>query len=139
MQGRTAIFHAMGDSVNPISLRNVTSNIFTQPEIATVGWNQKQIEEGIAQGDIYKLPLKQNARAKMLGIKDGFVKLFARTGSGTVIGGVIVAPRASELIFPLALAVEHRLTVDQVARAFTVYPSLSGSISDAARAMHIVL
>ena len=56
-----------------------------------------------------------------------------------VIGGVIVAPRASELIFPLALAVEHRLTVDQVARAFTVYPSLSGSISEAARAMHIVL
>lgn len=138
MQGRTAVFHAMGDAVNPFELRNVTSNIFTQPEIATVGWNQKQIEEGIAQGDIYKLPLKSNPRAKMLGIRDGFVKLFARTGSGTVIGGVIVAPRASELIFPLALAVEHRLTVDQVARAFTVYPSLSGSISEAARAMHII-
>lgn len=139
MQGRTAVFHAMGDAVNPIELRNVTSNIFTQPEIATVGWSQKQIEEGIAQGDIYKLPLKSNPRAKMLGIRDGFVKLFARTGSGTVIGGVIVAPRASELIFPLALAVEQRLTVDEVARAFTVYPSLSGSITDAARAMHIVL
>lgn len=139
MQGRTALFHALGDAVNPIELRNVASNIFTQPEIATVGWSQKQIEEGIAQGDIYKLPLQSNPRAKMLGIKDGFVKLFARTGSGTVIGGVIVAPRASELIFPLALAVEHRLTVDQVARAFAVYPSLSGSISDAARAMHIVL
>ena len=65
------------------------------------------------------------------------MKLFARTGSGTVIGGVIVAP-ASELILPIALAVEHRLTVDQLARAFTVYPSLSGSITDAARAMHIV-
>ncbi|MDN4598366.1 NAD(P)H-quinone dehydrogenase [Leifsonia virtsii] len=139
MQGRTAVFHAMGDAVTPIELRNVSSNIFTQPEIATVGWSQKQIEEGIAQGDIYKLPLKSNPRAKMLGIRDGFVKLFARTGSGTVIGGVIVAPRASELIFPLALAVEQRLTVDQVARAFTVYPSLSGSITDAARAMHIVL
>ncbi|MDQ1584426.1 MAG: hypothetical protein QOF36_2480 [Microbacteriaceae bacterium] len=139
MQGRTAVFHAMGDAVSPFEQRNVTSNIFTQPEIATVGWNQKQIEEGIAQGDIYKLPLKSNPRAKMLGIKDGFVKLFARTGSGTVIGGVIVAPRASELIFPLALAVEHRLTVDEVARAFAVYPSLSGSITDAARAMHIVL
>mgnify|MGYP001154134027 CR=1 FL=1 len=54
------------------------------------------------------------------------------------IGGVIVAPKASELIFPLALAVEQRLNVDQVARAFTVYPSLTGSITDAARAMHIV-
>jgi dihydrolipoamide dehydrogenase len=139
MQGRTAMFHAMGDAVNPTELRNVASNIFTQPQIATVGWTQRQIEEGIAQGDIYKLPLSSNPRAKMMGIKDGFVKLFARTGSGTVIGGVVVAPNASELIFPIALAVEHRLTVDQVSRAFTVYPSLSGSISDAARAMHIVL
>ena len=139
MQGRTAMFHAMGDAVNPTEPRNVASNIFTQPQIATVGWTQRQIEEGIAQGDIYKLPLSSNPRAKMMGIKDGFVKLFARTGSGTVIGGVVVAPNASELIFPIALAVEHRLTVDQVSRAFTVYPSLSGSISDAARAMHIVL
>jgi dihydrolipoamide dehydrogenase len=138
MQGRTAVFHAMGDAVNPIELRNVTSNIFTQPEIATIGWSQKQIEEGIAQAQIYKLPLQTNARAKMQNIKDGFVKIFARTGSGTVIGGVIVAPRASELIFPLALAVEHRLTVDDVAKAYAVFPSLSGAVTDAARAMHIV-
>ena len=74
----------------------------------------------------------------MMGIKDGFVKLFASVGSGAVIGGVIVAPKASELVFPLALAVEHRLTVDEVARAFPVYPSLTGSITDAARAMHVV-
>jgi len=138
MQGRTAIFHAMGDAVNPTELRNVTSNIFTQPEIATVGWTQKQIEDGVAQGEIYKLPLASNPRAKMMGLKDGFVKLFARTGSGTVIGGVIVAPRASELILPISMAVEHRLTVDEVARAFAVYPSLSDSITEAARAMHIV-
>ena len=45
----------------------------------------------------------------------------------------MVAPRASELIFPISLAVDQRLTVDQVADAFTVYPSLSGSIAEAAR------
>lgn len=138
MQGRTAVYHAMGDEVSPTELRNITSNIFTQPEIATVGWSQKQIEDGLVQGDIYKLPLASNPRAKMMGIKDGFVKLFARTGEGTVIGGVIVAPHASELILSIAIAVEHRLTVDELARAFSVYPSLTGSITDAARAMHIV-
>jgi NAD(P)H dehydrogenase (quinone) len=137
-QGRTAVFHAMGDAVTPTELRNVTSNIFTAPEIATVGWTQQQIEEGIAQGVIYDLPLSSNPRAKIQSLHDGFVKLFARTGSGTVIGGVIASPRASELILPIALAVEHRLTVDQLARAFSVYPSLSGAITDAARAMHVV-
>ncbi len=138
MQGRTAVFHAMGDAVNPTELRNVTSNIFTQPEIATVGWSQKQIEDGVVPGRIHKLPLSQNPRAKMQGIRDGFVKLVASVSSGTVIGGVVVSPKASELILPIAIAIEHRLTVDELAEAFSVYPSLSGSITDAARAMHIV-
>ncbi|TFC86066.1 NAD(P)H-quinone dehydrogenase [Cryobacterium sp. TMT4-31] len=138
MMGRTAVYHAMGDAVNPIEIRNVAANIFTQPEIATVGWTQKEIEEGVRRGEVYKMPLESNPRAKMMGIKDGFVKLIASRGTGTVIGGVIVGPKASELIFPLTLAVEHGLTVDEVAEAFTVYPSLTGSITDAARAMHKV-
>jgi dihydrolipoamide dehydrogenase len=138
MQGRTAVFHAMGDIVNPPENRNITSNIFTQPEIATVGWTEHEIDEGVVPGTVYKLPLSSNPRAKMMGIRDGFVKLFASAGSGAIIGGVIVAPKASELIFPLALAVEHRLTVDQFAEAFPVYPSLTGSLTDAARAMHVV-
>ena len=74
----------------------------------------------------------------MMGIKDGFVKIIARRGSGTVIGGVIVAPKASELIYPLAMAVERRLSVDQVSRVFAAYPSLTSSITDASRAMHQV-
>ncbi|WP_169581704.1 MULTISPECIES: NAD(P)H-quinone dehydrogenase [Microbacterium] len=138
MQGRTAIFHALGDVVIPLERRRITSNIFTAPEIATIGWQEKDITDGAINGVVHKLPLASNPRAKMMGIKDGFVKLIAREGSGTVIGGVIVGPRASELIYPIAIAVERRLTVDQVSRVFAVYPSLSGSITDAARAMHVV-
>ncbi|MER7796961.1 NAD(P)H-quinone dehydrogenase [Microbacterium sp. NPDC096154] len=138
MQGRTAVFHAMGDTAFPLEERKIASNIFTNPEIATVGWTEKQIDERVVDGEVYSLPLSANPRAKMMGVKDGFVKLFARTGSGTVIGGVIVGPKASELIFPLSLAVERRLTVDQLARAFAAYPSLTGSITDVARAMHHV-
>ncbi len=138
MQGRTAVFHALGDVVIPLEPRRITSNIFTAPEIATIGWQEKDIQEGRINGMVHKLPLAANPRAKMMGIKDGFVKLIAREGSGTVIGGVIVGPRASELIYPIAIAVERRLTVDQVSRVFAVYPSLSSSITDAARAMHLV-
>ncbi|WP_024356036.1 NAD(P)H-quinone dehydrogenase [Leucobacter chironomi] len=138
MQGRTAIMHALGDFVRPIDLRNVAANVFTYPEIATVGWNERTLadSEGLAQHVTHTVPLSVNPRAKMIGFTDGFVKLFAWKASGTVIGGVIVAHRASELIFSLALAVEHRLTVDQVASAFAVYPSMTGAITDAARALH---
>jgi len=83
------------------------------------------------------LSLLSNARAKMRNTKDGFVKIIARKGSGTVIGGVVVGPNASELIFPISVAVTQKLHVDDVASAFTVYPSLTGSISEAARRLHV--
>jgi NAD(P)H dehydrogenase (quinone) len=133
MQGRIAMRHALGDSVAPLDLVVVSSNVFTDPEIATVGWTQRMVDEGEVHAVSVKLPLSRNARAKMQDITDGFVKVFCRPGSGTVMGGVVVAPRASELIHPLSLAVRNGLTADQVADAFTVYPSLSGSVAEAAR------
>jgi dihydrolipoamide dehydrogenase len=136
MQGRIAMWHALGDAVSPLNLRSVSSNVFTDPEIATVGWTQKDLDEGTTDAVVVKLPLATNARAKMQGVHDGFVKLFARPGSGTVVGGVVVAPRASELIFPVAMAVDMRLTVDQLAHSFTIYPSISGSVAEAARQLH---
>ncbi|MHA7134000.1 NAD(P)H-quinone dehydrogenase [Oerskovia turbata] len=136
MQGRVAMSHALGDAVSPIKLRTVAANIFTAPEIATVGYSEEKLKE---QGSRYvttTLPLARNPRAKMLGMRDGFVKLFAHPEASVVLGGVVVAPRASELVFPITLAVAHRLTVDDVAEAFTVYPSLSGSIAEVARMLH---
>ena len=136
MQGRIAMWHSLGDAVTPLNLRAVSSNVFTDPEIATAGWTQQDVDAGTTDARVIKLPLATNARAKMQGVHDGFVKLFARPGSGTVVGGVVVAPRASELIFPVALAVDVRLTVDQLAHSFTIYPSISGSIAEAARQLH---
>ncbi|MCB1302265.1 MAG: FAD-dependent oxidoreductase, partial [Tetrasphaera sp.] len=136
MQGRIAIAHALGDAVSPLNLDVVSANIFTDPEIATVGLSEKDIDDKALEVATVMLSLSRNPRAKMQGITDGFVKLFAAPGTGTVLGGVVVAPSASELIFPVTLAVSHRLNVDQLASAFTVYPSLTGSIAEAARRLH---
>lgn len=136
MQGRIAMWHALGDAVNPLDLGTVAANIFTDPEIATVGVTQAQVTSGEVTADVVMLPLKTNARAKMQEIEDGFIKLFCLPSNHTVIGGVIVAPRASELIYAVALAVTHRLTAEDLAATFTVYPSLSGSVAEAARRLH---
>lgn len=137
MQGRIAMKHALGEAVQPLDLMVVSSNVFTDPEIATVGVTQRQVDSGEVAAAQVKLPLNTNARAKMQEFHDGFVKLFCRVGTGIVIGGVVVAPRASELIYPVSLAVRLGLNVDQVADAFTVYPSLSGSVAEAARQLHL--
>jgi dihydrolipoamide dehydrogenase len=136
MQGRIAMWHFLGDAVAPLDLKKVSSNVFTAPEIATVGWSQAAVDRGEIDANQYTLPLAGNARAKMQGIRDGFVKLFCRPGTGVVVGGVVVAPRASELIHPVSIAVAESMTADQLAQAFTVYPSISGSVAEAARRLH---
>ena len=138
MQGRIAMWHHFGDAVTPLDLKAVSSNVFTAPEIATVGWSQKAVDAGEIEAETVMLPLSGNPRAKMQGVHDGFVKLFARPGTGIIVGGVVVGPRASELIHPVSVAVMENLTADQMAHAFTVYPSMSGSIAEAARRLHRV-
>jgi dihydrolipoamide dehydrogenase len=138
MQGRIAMWHFLGDAVRPLDQKLVSSNVFTAPEIATVGWSQKDVDDEAIQAEVVTLPLSGNARAKMQGIRDGFVKLFCRPGTGIVVGGVVVGPRASELIHPISIAVTESLTADQLAQVFTVYPSISGSVAEAARRLHRV-
>ncbi|WP_341927644.1 NAD(P)H-quinone dehydrogenase [Nocardioides psychrotolerans] len=138
MQGRIAMWHFLGDTVHPLDLKKVSSNVFTAPEIATVGWTQQAVDSGEMNAEVVMLPLSGNPRAKMQGVRDGFVKLLCRPGTGIVVGGVVVGPRASELIHPVSIAVAESLTADQLAQAFTVYPSMSGSIAEAARRLHRV-
>ncbi len=133
MQGRVAMYHALGEGVAPIRLRTVASATFTRPEIAAVGIPQTAIDDGSVPARTLMLPLNTNARAKMSLLRHGFVKIFCRPATGVVIGGVVVAPIASELILPIALAVQNRISVTDLAQTLSVYPSLSGSIVEAAR------
>jgi dihydrolipoamide dehydrogenase len=137
MQGRIAMWHALGDAVQPLDRNLVCSAVFTNPQIATVGLTQRDLDEGRFRGDSVLLPLATNARAKMQGQHDGFVKILCRRGSRIIAGAVIVGANASELIHGLTVAVDNKLTVDELALTFTVYPSLSGSIAEAARRLHV--
>jgi len=133
MQGRVAMWHSLGEGVTPIKLKTVAAAVFTRPEIATVGISQQAIDAGEVPARTIMLPLNTNPRSKMQGLRRGLVKLFCRPATGVIIGGVVVAPVASELILPIAMAVQNNLTVHDLAQTFSVYPSLSGSITESGR------
>ena len=133
MQGRIAMYHSLGEGVSPMRLKTVATAVFTRPEIAAVGYTHAEIEKIGDSARTVMMPLETNPRAKMRSLRHGFVKLYCRHTSGRIIGGVVVAPTASELILPIAVAVTNQLTVNQLADSFSVYPSLSGTITEAAR------
>ncbi len=133
MQGRTAMWHALGQAVQPIRWDAVTATIFTDPEVATVGMSPDEAHAAGLPIATARLDFRGNPRAKMIQGVDGFVKVHAMIGSGTVVGGVVVSSRASDLIQPLAVAIQNRLTVAQLAQTLTVYPSMAGSVAECAR------
>ena len=133
MQGRIAMWHALGQAVNPFSSDEVAATVFTDPEIATAGISEATANERGLPVEVMTLPFATNARAKMVALEDGFVKIIAASRTGRVLGGTIVAPHASDLILPLSVAVHAGLSVSQLAQAFSIYPSLGGSIQEAAR------
>ncbi|MEX0613114.1 MAG: hypothetical protein WD229_13425, partial [Pirellulales bacterium] len=64
MQGRTAMWHALGQAVQPIRWDSVAATVFTDPEVATVGMSP---EEAVAAGMTVataKLDFRRNPRAK---------------------------------------------------------------------------
>jgi dihydrolipoamide dehydrogenase len=132
MQGRNAMWHALGQAVSPIRWDAVAACIFTSPEVASVGVTP-QDGDGRVPMNTVQLPLRGNPRAKMAEHTDGFVKIHSMQGSGTVLGGTVVSAGASDLIMPVTVAVNSRLTVMQLAHTFSIYPSMSGSLQETAR------
>src|SRR6266508_1127480 len=130
MQGRIAMWHLLGQAVSPLRWDAVAATVFTDPQIATVGLSEQRAANADIHVEVDTLPLAGNLR-------DGFVKLVARHGSGTIVGGAESAGYASDLIAPISEACFNRLTASQLSQAFQIYPSLAGSIQECARRLAV--
>lgn len=129
MQGRTALVQA----VQPIRWMRSRATTFTDPEGATVGISPPEAEAAGFPVETARLDFRGNAHARMIKGLGRFVKVHTMLGPGTVLGGVVVSSAASDRIQPLAVAVQNRLSVGQLARTLTVCPSLAGSVAERAR------
>jgi NAD(P)H dehydrogenase (quinone) len=137
MQGRIAMWHLLGQAVSPLRWDAVAQTVFTDPQIATVGLSEQRAVSAGIEVEVDTLPLAANPRAKMANLRDGFVKLLARPGSGTIVGGAVIAGYASDLIAPVSAACFNRLTASQLSQALQIYPSLAGSIQECARRLAV--
>ncbi|GAA0682186.1 dihydrolipoyl dehydrogenase [Natronoarchaeum mannanilyticum] len=116
----------------PAPPRTVPSVVFTDPEIGTVGLTESEASEQGHEPTTGKFPFRASGRALTAGERDGFVKLVADAESGTLLGGEVVGPEASELIAEIGLAVEQELTLSDVATTVHAHPTLSEAIMEAA-------
>ena len=97
---------------------------FTEPELATVGYNETQAKEKNIEVVTGKFPFQANGRALGLNKTDGFVKVVARKEDGLVIGAQIAGNGASDIISELGLAVETGMTLEDIALTIHAHPTL---------------
>lgn len=124
-EGVVAAENICGKSIE-MDYSAVPSVIFTEPEVASVGVKQKDVDPSSVK--VFSFPLMANGRARTMLEKDGFAKFIADAKTGKIIGATIVGPYATELIMEATIAVRNGLTAEQLERTIHPHPTLSETL-----------
>jgi dihydrolipoamide dehydrogenase len=106
--------------------------VFSDPELASVGYSEKQAKDEGINIVAAKFPFAANGRALSLNQTDGFLKLITRKEDGIVIGAQIAGPNASDMIAELGLAIEAGMTAEDLAMTIHAHPTLGEITMEAA-------
>ena len=123
---------AIAGHPSEIDYLGIPAVVFSEPELATVGYNEKEAKEAGIEAVASKFPFAANGRALSLNATDGFVKLVTRKEDGLVIGAQIAGPSASDMIAELGLAIEAGMTAEDIAMTIHAHPSLGEITMEAA-------
>ncbi|NOG26661.1 dihydrolipoyl dehydrogenase [Lysinibacillus fusiformis] len=105
---------------------------FTDPELATVGYNEKQAKAEGIEVKVAKFPFAANGRTLTLNTAEGFVKLVVRKKDEVLIGAQIVGDGASDMIAEMGLAIETGMTAKDISLTLHAHPTLGEITREAA-------
>lgn len=126
-----AVAETIAGDRTPVESSAVPAAVFTDPEIATVGYTPEEASEAGYAVRTGRFPFAASGRAMTSGNERGFVRVVLDEDDGTVLGGQIVGEHASELIGELALAVEAELDAETITSTIHTHPTLSEAIAEA--------
>lgn len=130
-EGKVAA-EVIGGETSQIDYMAIPAVVFSEPELATVGYNEKQAKDEGLDVTAAKFPFAANGRALALNETDGFVKLVTRREDGLVVGAQIAGANASDMIAELALAIEAGMTAEDIAMTIHAHPTLAEITMEAA-------
>lgn len=115
----------------PLNYNNIPRCIFTHPEIASVGYTQKDAEEIFGDVRVGKFPFAANGKAVAMGNINGFVKTIARKDTSELVGMHIMGPNAAELIAQGTIMIVNKNKAKDIDSFVFAHPTLSEAIMEA--------
>jgi dihydrolipoamide dehydrogenase len=110
----------------------VPSCIYTSPEIATVGLTEAAAVKQGYQIKIGTFPIAGNGKSLIMGVREGVIKMVADKTTGEILGAQLMAPRATDLITEISVAMKLESTIEEVADTIHPHPTVSEIIMEAA-------
>jgi pyruvate/2-oxoglutarate dehydrogenase complex dihydrolipoamide dehydrogenase (E3) component len=126
-QSEVAAFNAFHRHKTAIDYRIIPRAVYIDPEIASVGITEHDAAEQGIRLKVGVAPLAAIGRANTNDTLDGFVKILTFV-DGRIAGACIVAPRASEMIHEIAVAMKFRATASDLVDIVHAYPTYSEAI-----------
>ena len=123
---------AIAGHTSEIDYLAIPAVVFSDPELASVGYTEKQAKDEGLDVNASKFPFAANGRALSLNQTDGFLKLVTRKEDGLVIGAQIAGSNASDMIAELCLAIEAGMTAEDLAMTIHAHPTLGEITMEAA-------
>jgi len=141
-EGVVAAENAVGLS-NAIDYLSIPKCVYTDPELAFVGFSEKDAREQFGNVNVGRFPLFASGRAVTIGETTGIIKIVSDGISGRILGVHMMAPYASELIHECALAIKLKATINDLASTVHAHPTLAEAVREAAldtkgEAIHIL-
>ncbi len=105
--------------------RLLTSVVFTDPQVATVGLTEKEATARKIPFRVASYPFNDHGKSLIMEALDGFVKLLANPKTGEILGACCVGPVGGELIHEINVAIAKRMTVHEFAATPHYHPTLA--------------
>nr|WP_297496430.1 dihydrolipoyl dehydrogenase [Ferrovum sp.] len=126
-----AVAERLAGQLPEVNLAHIPAVIYTEPELAWVGWTEEAAQAAGRAVRIGRFPFQANGRAKVRGAPQGLVKVIACAATDRILGVHILGPEASELIAEAVVALEFQASSEDLARIVHAHPSLSEALREA--------
>jgi dihydrolipoamide dehydrogenase len=129
-----AAVEIMAGQNSKVHYNNIPGCVYCQPEVATIGLTEEQIQDQGYDYNVGKFPFRAVGKAVGTGETDGFVKILSDKSTGEILGTHIIGHGATELIAEIGVARTLESTPLEIAMTSHAHPTLSEAVMEAALA-----
>jgi dihydrolipoamide dehydrogenase len=135
-EGINAAEHLSGHKVDVLDYHNIPGCTYTSPEIASVGYTEKQAKEAGYEIKVGKFPFIASGKAVAAGATEGFVKVIFDAKYGEFLGCHMIGMNVTEIIAEAVVARKLETTGYELMNAVHPHPTMSEALKEATAAAY---